>query len=114
MFSVWDFDMFYYRQTSNISTLEGHEIVDPLDVVGASSVGAAFNYVFILELTTDLNGLGKDNCKARRGTFKFWNLVCLILEVWRYTRFIYSTSRRGSKMKTPYHAVVENDRHLEF
>ena len=28
--------------------------------------------------------LGKDNCKTRRETFKFWDLACLILEIWWY------------------------------
>ena len=35
--------------------------------VGASPVGAAptSNYIFILDLTSDLNGLRKNNCKTR-------------------------------------------------
>ena len=28
--------------------------------------------------------LHKDNCKMRRETFKFWDLISLILEIWRY------------------------------
>ena len=40
------------------------------------------NYIF--DLTPGFNGLGEDNCKARRETFKFWDLVWLILEVWMY------------------------------
>ena len=31
----------------------------------------------MLDLTSGFNGLGKDNCKMRRETFKFWDLVCL-------------------------------------
>ena len=46
------------------------------------------NYIFIIDLTPDLNGLGKDNCKTIQETFKFWNLVRLILEVERYVQFI--------------------------
>ena len=42
------------------------------------------NYIFILNLTPGFNGLGKDNCKMRRETFKFWNLLPLILETLRY------------------------------
>ena len=41
------------------------------------------NYIFILDLTHGFNGLGKDNCKMRQETFKFWDLVWLILEVWQ-------------------------------
>ena len=40
--------------------------------------------IFILDLTPDFNVSGKDNCKTRRETFKFWDLLRLILEVWRY------------------------------
>ena len=42
-----------------------------------------FSYNFIVSLTRGFNGLGKDNCKMRQETFKFWDLVCLILEVWQ-------------------------------
>ena len=38
------------------------------------------NYIFILNLTRGFNGLGKDSYKMRRETFKFWDLVWLILE----------------------------------
>ena len=36
------------------------------------------NYIFILNLTPGLNGLGKDNYKMRQEAFKFWDLVCHI------------------------------------
>ena len=42
------------------------------------------NHIFILDLTPGFNGLGKDICKTRRESFKFWDLVCLILEILRY------------------------------
>ena len=42
------------------------------------------NYIFILHLTPGFNGLGKDNCKTRRDSFKFLDLVPLILEILRY------------------------------
>ena len=42
------------------------------------------NYIFILDLTSGFIGLGKDNYKMRREIFKFWDLVCLILETLRY------------------------------
>ena len=67
------------RKTSNIRhTLLGNKIVDHSDVVGACS-----NYIFIFDLIPDLNGLGKDNSKARQETFKVWDLVRLILDIWR-------------------------------
>ena len=42
------------------------------------------NYIFILDLTPGFNGLDKDNCKMRWETFKVWESVRLILEIWRY------------------------------
>ena len=42
------------------------------------------NYIFILDLTPGFVGLGKGNCKTRQETFKFWDLVRLILEILRY------------------------------
>ena len=41
-------------------------------------------YIFILNLTSGFNGLGKDNYQMRRETFKSWDLVRLILETLRY------------------------------
>ena len=32
------------------------------------------NYIFIIDLTLYFSGLGKDNCKTRRESFKFWNI----------------------------------------
>ena len=42
------------------------------------------NYIFILNLTPGFNGLLKDNCKKRRESFKYLDLLRLILETWRY------------------------------
>ena len=62
-----------HRQTSNISrTIACNEIIDHSDVVGASPDGVVpttFN------LTTGFNGLDKGDCKTRRETLKFWDLV---------------------------------------
>ena len=33
------------------------------------------NCIFILDLVPGLNGLGKDNCKSRRESFKFCDLI---------------------------------------
>ena len=46
------------------------------------------NYIFILDLTPGFNEMGKDNCKTRWESFKFWDLVRLILEILRYTSFM--------------------------
>ena len=37
--------------------------------------------IFILDLKSGFSGLGKDNCKTRRGTFTFWEWLRVILEV---------------------------------
>ena len=42
------------------------------------------NYIFILDLTPGFNGSGKDNCKTRRESFKFWDLVRIVLEILPY------------------------------
>ena len=70
-----------YCQVSNLSrTLTGNKIVDYWDVVGSSPVGLP-NYIFIPDLTPDFIWLGKKNCKTRRETFNFGDLVCLILDI---------------------------------
>ena len=42
------------------------------------------NYIFILDLTTGFNILHNYNCKNRQKTFKFLDLVWLILEILRF------------------------------
>ena len=42
-----------------------------------------FNYIFILDLTPGFKGLDKDDRKTRGESFKFWDLVRLILETLR-------------------------------
>ena len=59
--------------------------MDHSDVVGASPVGAApTTSSFSTECLASMDWC-KDNCKTRQETFKFWDLVHLILEVWRYS-----------------------------
>ena len=52
-------------------TLIGNKIVDHSDA-SASMICCRYcsNYIFILDLTPGINGLGKDSCKMRRETFK--------------------------------------------
>ena len=54
------------------------------------------NYVFILDLTPGFIGLGKDNCKTRRETFKFGDLVRLILDILGYMTGYYGNSPNNS------------------
>ena len=48
------------------------------------------NYIFILNLTPGFNRLGKDNYKMRQKTFKFWDLVQLILGTLWYMKYAHS------------------------
>ena len=75
-----------YRKTYDIRrTLVGNNIVDHSDVVGVPPVSAApTTSSFSTYLTPGFNRLGKDKCKTRRETYKFWELVQLILEILRY------------------------------
>ena len=52
------------------------------------------NYIFIIDLTPGFSGLGKDNCKTRRETFKFWDLVHLVLEILQH---YYQTTTQHNK-----------------
>ena len=78
--NIHSFRCAIYRQTSNISdALVGNKIVDHSHVGGASPVGAAPT-----TSSFSTNILHKYNCKTRRETFKFSDLVRFILEIWRY------------------------------
>ena len=46
------------------------------------------NCIFILDSTPGFNGLGKDNCKTRRKTLRFWDSVRPVLEVWQYIWYL--------------------------
>ena len=74
-----------YREISNIRhTLVGNKIVDNSDV-NKSPVGPApTTSSFSTKGTPGFNRLRKDNCETRQETFKFWDLVQLILETWQY------------------------------
>ena len=41
------------------------------------------NYIFIHDFTPGFNGLGWDNCKTRRESFKYWDLMRLISKILR-------------------------------
>ena len=78
-----------YHQTSNINrTLVGNNLVDHSDVSWSIACWRCSNFMLILDLTPGFSGpgkdkrLGKEKCKTRWETFKFWDLVWLILEVW--------------------------------
>ena len=80
-----------YRQVSNIRrALVGNKIVDHSDVIGASPVGAAPTTSSFSTSTPGFIGLSKDICKVRRETFKFGDLVWLILEILRYVPYLVS------------------------
>ena len=77
-----------YCKVSNIRcTLVGNYYVNCWSLRCSWSIACqrCSNYIFILNLTSGFNGLGKDNYQMRREAFKFWDLVRLILETLRYT-----------------------------
>ena len=75
----------YIRGASHIrDKTVGNKNVDNSDVVWSIACRRCSNYIFILNLTPGFNGLSEDNCTRIQETFKFWDLVRLILEVLRY------------------------------
>ena len=75
------------------------------------------NYIFILDLTPGFNGLGKDNCKTRRESFKFCDLVRLILEILRYIYicvYTYVYMCVYSCWSCPWLSESCNDTHVVF
>ena len=75
-----------YLQTYNISRILGNKLVDHSDVVGV--------YIFILDLTHGLNGMGKSNCKTSRESFKGKPGFFQIARMW--TKEIVLPSSKGS------------------
>ena len=93
-----------YRQISNTShTFVGNWIVDHSDVVGAAPVGAApSTSSFSTWYMASKDWAKTANCKTRRETFKFWDLVRLVLKSWRYLYKIYISQvlNMASEQKT--------------
>ena len=84
-----------YPQTYNIRrTLVGNRMVDHTDVVGAWSVGVART---TLSFSTDhLASLDWERTTARRDEkhFKYWDLIRVILGIWRLSLHILSYRRK--------------------
>ena len=74
-----------YRQFSNIRHFSSQLNFCSLRCSWSIACRHCSNYIFILNLTPGFNGLVKDNYKMRRQTFKFCDLVCLILETFSYS-----------------------------
>ena len=75
-----------YRQVSNIRrTLVGNKIVNHW-CSWSIACQRCSNYIWVIDLTPGFIGLGKDNSKTRRETFKFWDLVCIILKILQYSQ----------------------------
>ena len=80
-----------------------HLMVDHSDVVGSSAVGAApATYIVILHLKPGFNILHKDNCKSRRETFEFSEMVRLLLETTELTVNISSPTGEDKICKCQY------------
>ena len=83
LYISWNVWLQYSATVDIRCTLVGNKIVD-YTCCWSTACRRCFNYIFIHDLTPGFNGLGKDNCKKRWETFRFWDLVWLILEVWQY------------------------------
>ena len=83
--AIWNEISHNYRQVSNIRcTLLGNKFVDhSVRCSWSIACRRCSNYIIILDLTPGFIGLNKDNFKTKRGTFKFGDLVRLILEILR-------------------------------
>ena len=72
-------------QTSNITcTFDGNKIVGSLRCIWSIAYRCCSTYIFILDLTPGFNILGGGNRKTRQESFRFWDLVCLILAILQY------------------------------
>ena len=86
-----------YRQVSNLRrTLVGNNIFDHSNAV----------YIFILDLTPGFIGLGKDNCTTRRETFKFGDLMRLILQILLCMLLLLWTPNYAHSIK-PHDGVIK-------
>ena len=76
---------YMYPQTSDIRrTTIANQLVDHSDVCWSIICRRCSNHIFILDLTPGFNGLDKDNCKTRRETFKFWELMRYVIFMYHY------------------------------
>ena len=72
----------WYRQVSNIRPHLSRQLnCWSLRCSWSIACRRCSNYIFILDLTPDFKGLAKDDFKTRWESFKFWDLVLLILEI---------------------------------
>ena len=96
-----------YRQTSNIrrTLISKQQICWSFRCNWIIACRRCSNYIFILDLTRGFKWLGKDNFRTRRETFKFWDLIRLILEVWRYSRGV----SRGIYQLSASHVIISKN-----
>ena len=108
--------MGHYRQIGSISrTLVGNKIVDhSLRCSWIITCRRCSNYIFTIDLLPGINGLGRDNCKSIRETFKWWDfgatyvrsltvITTILLIYFRVALLIQGQSRncsRASEKKT--------------
>ena len=87
-----------YRQFSKIRCILVHSRqlnCGPIRCSWSIACRRCSKNIFILDITIGFNGLGKDNCKTRRESFKFWYLVRLISEILRYISLHLTQIQRG-------------------
>ena len=67
--------------------------------------------MFILDLTSSFDGLGKDNCKTRRGTSKFWDLGDWY---WMFDGIKFTVMRTSMSTKYKFIKVLKFTMRVEF
>ena len=83
------------------------KIVDHSDVVRASPVGAAPTTSSFSTLNLASMDLAKTTCKTRWETFKFLDLVQLILEIWQYDLYkLWNKILRISVYRNISHGIL--------
>ena len=93
-----------YRKTSNMRrTLVCNKIVDLSDVVGAAPAPTKSSFSTWHLASRDS---AKKAARQYENLFKFWYLVRLILETWRYA-VIYSFVCAVLYINTTYHAFID-------
>ena len=83
---VYHIHMNKYHKTSYIRRTLGGNNCRSLKCSWSIACRRCSNYIFVLHLTFGLKGFGKERRKAVRESFKYSDLVRLVLETWRYAQ----------------------------
>ena len=92
---AWHYICVSYSQTSDVRyTLLGKKNCWSLRCSWSIACRRCSNYIFILDLTPGFNGLGKDKCKIRWESLKYWDLVQFMLDILRYCHKVHGSMKK--------------------